>query len=165
NLTSKSDGHNCNPAVTLPNSPGERRVIEAPSPLQDRARYAPADSTAFFAAGPQLTQQWQATLTELSELNPAYGVILESLVRAQVQELFGGNVNLRNDLYPLFEGRYAALLGQGEAGYSLGLVMEHEDKTFVEVKLDKRSNGFYALVGKLNPQIKVVTLPDGSESR
>src|SRR5690606_23325193 len=53
-LNSKSDGLHFNTAVSLADSTGERRVIEATSPLQDMARYAPADSTAFFAAGPQL---------------------------------------------------------------------------------------------------------------
>lgn len=151
--------------LSLARPKGINEVFEMQVAADEMARYIPGDLTAAFATGPNLTEQWQATLTDLSHINPAYGVILESLVRAQVQELFGGNVNLRNDLYPLFEGAYAAVVAQEQAGYSIGLVVEHDDKGFVQVKLDKLLNGFYALVGQLNPQIKEVTLPDGSVSR
>jgi len=143
----------------------EKQEIGQQGSLEEMAQYIPYESAALFVAGPNLTQQWQNTLTQLSELNPAYGVVLESLVRAQVQDFFGGSVDLRNDLYPLFEGRYALALGQGENGFSVGMVVEHNDKGFAEVKLDKLLKGFYALVGKLNPQVKVVDLPDGTQSR
>lgn len=164
-LEEKNQGLLLSSWLPFASSAPEPRSEEKTRILKQMAKGIPAQSAALFTAGPNLTQQWQATLTDLSRMNPAYGVILESLVRSQVEALFGGNVNLRNDLYPLLEGRYAAVLDQAEAGYALGMVVEHEDQRFVEVKLDKLLNGFYALIGRLNPRIKEVSLPDGTQSR
>ena len=123
------------------------------------------DNIALYIGGANLEAEWQNTLETISNLNPAYGIILEGILRAQANNIFGGQIDLRNDLYPLFAGEYALALGQDEVGKTVSLILAHEDRDFAEAKLEKLSGGFRFLAAKFAPQIKVVELPDGTESR
>lgn len=119
---------------------------------------------AFYAGGTNLENEWQNTLESISNLNPAYGIILEGLLRAQVDKVFGQNIDLRNDLYPLFEGEYAFGLGKDGDHNKITLILGHEDKAFAERKLEKMSQGFKFIAAKFAPKISRITLPDGTES-
>lgn len=121
---------------------------------------------ALYLGGANLSREWQNTLETLGKLNPSYGVILEGIARAQVNKTFGDGVSLANDLYPLLEGEYALALEKLEDG-SLGikLLLRHTDRSFAEVKLQKLTEGFRHLAAQFSPTIKVVTLPDGTESK
>lgn len=123
------------------------------------------DNIALYIGGANLEAEWQNTLETISNLNPAYGIILEGLVRAQANNIFGGQIDLRNDLYPLFAGEYAVALGKGELGKEISLILAHEDRKFTETKMKKLAGGFKFLAAKFAPMIKVVELPDGTESR
>lgn len=127
--------------------------------------YIPEDGMATYIGGANLEAEWLNTLETISNLNPAYGVILEGMVRAQANEVFGSQIDLRNDIYPLFQGEYALSIGNGEKGKEISLILAHEDREFAETKLDKLSKGFRFLAAKFAPKVEVVTLPDGTESR
>jgi hypothetical protein len=127
--------------------------------------YIPEENVAIYIGGANLEAEWLNTLETISNLNPAYGVILEGMVRAQANEVFGAQVDLRNDIYPLFQGEYAVALGTNELGREISLILSHEDKGFAEKKLEKMSQGFKFLAAKFAPKVTVVTLPDGTESR
>ncbi|MBU0728044.1 DUF3352 domain-containing protein, partial [Patescibacteria group bacterium] len=128
--------------------------------------YIKSDDVALYIGGANLSDEWLNTLETISNLNPAYGVILESLIRAQVSNVFGDQVTLRNDLYPLFEGEYAIAIALGEDDeMNLSLILSHDDQDFVDAKLEKMMKGFRYLAAKFAPRLHVVTLPDGSESR
>jgi len=127
--------------------------------------YILEDNLALYIGGANLEAEWQNTLETISNLNPAYGIILEGIVRAQANNIFGGQIDLRNDIYPLFAGEYALSIGKDELGKSISLILAHNDKEFAETKLKKLSVGFKFLAAKFAPQIKVVQLPDGTESR
>ncbi len=118
-----------------------------------------------YVGGANLAAEWQNTLETISNLNPSYGVILEGLLRAQVSNVFGRDIDLRDDLYPLFEGEYALALKQNEDG-SLGikLIVGHDNDDFAEAKLDKLFNGFRLLAAQFAPKLEVFILPDGTES-
>ncbi|MFH0837936.1 MAG: DUF3352 domain-containing protein [Patescibacteria group bacterium] len=127
--------------------------------------YLPEKNVAMYIGGANLEAEWLNTLETISNLNPAYGVILEGMVRAQSNEVFGEQVDLRNDIYPLFEGEYALSVGTGENGREVSLILSHEDREFAEKKLEKLVQGFKFLAAKFAPKVEVVTLPDGTESR
>lgn len=127
--------------------------------------YIVDEDVALYIGGANLEAEWQNTLETISNLNPAYGVILEGIVRAQANEVFGSQVDLRNDLYPLFGGEYAVAIGKAPGGKSVSLILAHKDKEFAETKLKKMAQGFRFLAAKFAPKISVVTLPDGTESR
>lgn len=127
--------------------------------------YIPEENVAIYIGGANLEAEWLNTLETISNLNPAYGVILEGMVRAQANEIFGAQVDLRNDIYPLFQGEYALSVGTGKVGKEISLILSHEDRDFVEKKLEKMSQGFRFLAAKFAPKVVVVTLPDGTESR
>lgn len=120
---------------------------------------------ALYIGGANLSQEWQNTLSTISNLNPAYGIILESIVRAQVSNVFGRDVSLRNDFYPLFEGEYALAIGNTEDGLKdVRLILSNSDKSFAEKKLAKMMDGFKVLAARFAPKIHKVLLPDGTES-
>ncbi len=127
--------------------------------------YVLSDNLAFYFGGANLEAEWQNTLSTISNLNPAYGVILEGVIRAQISDIFGSEIDLRNDIYPLFEGEYAVAIGIKEGKKEVSLILSHSDKDFVKKKLKKLSQGFRFLASKFAPKVHLVTLPDGSESR
>lgn len=128
--------------------------------------YIASPNTALYIGGANLGAEWQNTLDTISELNPSYGIIMEGIVRAQVNRIFGEDVSLRNDLYPLFENEYA-LLAEHLEGDQLGLklILRHNDRNFAKVKLEKLLEGFETLAAQFAPKLKIITLPDGTESR
>ncbi|MBU1934566.1 DUF3352 domain-containing protein [Patescibacteria group bacterium] len=129
--------------------------------------YIGSENLALYIGGANLSDEWQNTLETISNLNPAYGIILESIIRAQVSKVFGDEVNLRNDLYPLFEGEYALAIGLDEESekINLSLILSHDNQEFVETKLEKLMDGFRYLAAQFAPKLNIVTLPDGTESR
>lgn len=131
----------------------------------DLTNYLLEDGVGIYIGGANLEAEWINTLETISNLNPSYGVILEGLVRAQADAVFGGEVDLRNDLYPLFQGEYALAVGTGETGKTVSLILSTDEREFAEKKLEKMAKGFKFLAAKFAPKISVVTLPDGTESR
>ncbi|MBN1258873.1 hypothetical protein JXA05_03905 [Candidatus Peregrinibacteria bacterium] len=128
--------------------------------------YVGSRGLALYLGGSDLAGEWKNTLESISNLNPAYGLILEGLFRAQVSRIFGDDVDLRNDIYPLLEGEYALTAGQSEKnGMDLRLIIGIENQEFILKKLDKLNRGFRMLAAKFSPRLRVVTLPDGTESR
>lgn len=128
--------------------------------------YIASEDIALYIGGANLSEEWINTLETISNLNPAYGVILESIIRAQATKVFGDQVDLRTDLYPLIEGEYALAIALGENDdLDLSLVLSHNDKSFVEAKTKKLMKGFRYLAAQFAPKLHVVTLPDGTESK
>ena len=127
--------------------------------------YIPEENVAVYIGGANLEAEWLNTLETISNLNPAYGVILEGMVRAQTNEVFGSQVDLRNDIYPLFQGEYALSVGTGKNGREISLILGSDDRKFAEKKLEKLAQGFRFLAAKFAPKVVSVTLPDGTESR
>ena len=119
-----------------------------------------------YIGGADLTEEWVNTLETLGNLNPVYGILLEGMLRAQFTDLFGAEITLRDDLYPLLEGEYALSLGKNEqGGWMIRLILENEDADFANIKLSKMMTGFQKLADRLTPRIHEVTLPDGTISR
>ena len=128
--------------------------------------YISSKDLALYIGGADLSQEWQNTLLTISNLNPAYGIILESIIRAQVTNVFGNEVSLRNDFYPLFEGEYALAISVKEDSLlDVSLILSSTDQDFAEVKLSKMMKGFKYLAAKFAPKLHTVTLPDGTISR
>ncbi len=133
----------------------------------DLADYLSADTVGLYLGGQNLENEWQNTLQTISNLNPAYGIIMEGLLRAQTDRVFGEGVDLRNDLYPLFANEYAFTFAEGEntGGRQISLLLAHDDRVFAEAKLEKMAEGFKSIAAHFTPKIHTVTLPDGTESR
>lgn len=153
---------NLNPAL-LPDGKGfsdDTRFVYQMTEFLD------AKGLALYAGGANLTEEWQNTLSTISRINPAYGIILEGVLRAQVTKIFGDGVDLRNDLYPLFQGEYALAVGVSDNDQlDVRLLLQHSDPDFAKVKLDKLSKGFRLLAAHFAPKLSIITLPDGTESR
>ncbi len=131
----------------------------------DLTNYISSKNLALYIGGANLSQEWQNTLSTISNLNPAYGIILESIINAQVTNVFGRDVSLRNDVYPLFEGEYALAIGNTEDNLKdVRLILSSSDQSFSEIKLAKMMIGFKYIAAKFAPKIHKVTLPDGTES-
>lgn len=130
------------------------------------ADYLSSKNTAAYIGGAQLSDEWENTLETISHLNPSYGLIMEGLLRAQINRIFGDDVNLRDDIYPLFEGEYAVALERLENDrMGLKLILKHTDQNFAKAKLEKLLDGFQLLAAQFAPKLTVFTLPDGTESR
>lgn len=128
--------------------------------------YIGSKNLAVYIGGANLSDEWQNTLETISQLNPAYGIILEGIIRAQVNRIFGDDVSLRNDIYPLFEGEYALAFESLENDQvGVKLILKHTDRDFAEIKLKKLLDGFQVLAAQFAPKLKLLTLPDGTESR
>lgn len=136
------------------------------------ADYIGSKRTAFYVGGANLSDEWENTLDSISHLNPAYGIILEGLLRAQLSKLFGETVSLRNDIYPLFNGEYAFVLEEAlpnedietVSPYGFKLILKHNNVNLAKAKLAKLLEGFSSLAAQYAPKIKSFELPDGTES-
>ncbi len=147
------------------------------------ADYIGTENLAVYVGGSNLSDEWENTLKTVSKLNPAYGVILEGVLRAQVSKVFSDQVSLRNDIYPIFNDEYALILEKiptfstksddkskntiVSKDFNLGikLILKHSDKKFAKIKADKLISGFKLIAAKLTPQLKIFKLPDGKENR
>jgi hypothetical protein len=138
---------------------------------KNRFTYGLADTIgskalAGYIGGSDLSAEWQNTLESLSQLNPTYGIILEGILRAQANKIFGEDVSLSDDLYPLFEGEYALAFENLEKGQlGVKLMLKHSDRAFADIKLKKLQAGFRLLAAQFSPRVKSVTLPDGTISK
>lgn len=131
--------------------------------------YIPEQGLALYIGGSNLSAEWQNTLKTVSRYNPAYGLILEGLVRAQFQQIFGKEVDLRNDFYPLIQNEYALVFAEDESSTenqpTVRLLLKHDNADFARAKLEKLKKGFEFLAAQFTPTLKIITLPDGTESR
>jgi hypothetical protein len=166
-LRQKPEGMQFNGLASL-----NKDLLSLASSGQDRLRFSyeltnqlSEEEAAIYMGGKNLSDEWQNTLKTLANMNPAYGILLESLLRAQVAQLFGDEVSLRDDLYPLFEGEYALSVGSEKKIPTYLLILSHQDEEFVGIKLEKLMKGFAFLSSRLAPKLEIVTLPDGTESR
>jgi hypothetical protein len=135
------------------------------------ADFIGSKNIAAYIGGANLTDEWENTLDTISNLNPAYGLILEGIVNAQLGKIFGDDVSLRDDIYPLFEGEYALVFedlapaDSSSAKLGIKLLLKHSDSNFAKIKLARLMEGYKALAAQFAPKLKVVTLPDGTESK
>jgi len=139
------------------------------------ADYIGSKNLAVYIGGANLSDEWQNTLETISNLNPAYGIIMEGILRAQVSKIFGDKVDLRNDIYPLFDNEYAVAFESiphvssvnNSETFTLGikLILKNDDRNFANTKLEKLLEGFKMLAAQFAPKLKVFTLPDGTESK
>ncbi|MFH1012314.1 MAG: DUF3352 domain-containing protein, partial [Candidatus Peregrinibacteria bacterium] len=110
--------------------------------------------------------EWESALKTLSELNPTYSILLEGAIQAQLNRLFGANVKLRDDIYPLFNGEYALdLFVTEDNNLGIQLILGHKNEKQIKEKMEKLAEGFSLLAAQFTPKIKTVTLPDGTLSR
>lgn len=153
---------NLNDSLLSLNHTGEDRVKFT----HDLSSLLHGETTGLYLGGANLAAEWQNTLETIAGLNPSYALILEAALRAQLEKIFGQNVDLRNDLYPLFEGEYAFGIGDLKDGnLAMKLLLTHKDREFVEIKMKKMMEGFRLLAAQFTPRIEVFTLPDGTETR
>ncbi len=130
------------------------------------SEFMPAENLGLYLGGADLSAEWKNTLAKTAKLNPAYGILLEGLIRAQVNRIFGNQVNLENDIYPLFKGEYALGFGPKKDGaMAVELLLTQTDPAGVKTKLAKLADGFSLLAAQFTPQVVTVTLPDGTVSR
>lgn len=138
------------------------------------AQFIPPQSLAAYIGGSNLTEEWQNTLENISHFNPAYGIILEGLLRAQLNKLFGDEVSLRDDVYPLFKGEYAFTVENSvenetseanSSNLSFKLILRHNDIEFTQAKLEKLAEGFRFLGAQFSPKLRTFILPDNTESK
>lgn len=125
----------------------------------------PSEGLALYLGGLDLRAEWDNALATLGRLHPAYGVILEGLLRAQIGRLFGADVSLENDIYPLFKNEYGLTFSLREGQMRAELILAHDDRALMEEKMEKLSQGFALLSAQLIPRIKETPLPDGTLSR
>ncbi len=142
------------------------RPASGQPPAYELTRFLPAEKLLFYMGGANLEGEWLNTLETLSQLNPAYGLIVEGLLRARAEAMFGSGVSLRNDIYPLLKGQYALALSRASDGsLAVSLLLSHRDRDFADIKLGKLFEGFRTLAGQHTPKTLTVTLPDGTEAR
>ncbi len=127
--------------------------------------YIPDKDIALYIGGTNLADEWQNTLETITNLNPAYGIILEGLLRNVTDRIFGRNVDLQNDIYPLFKGEYAIAIGKGDGKGRISLVLAGNDKDFALAKLEKMAEGFKFLAARFSPKIYTIELQDGTQSK
>ena len=128
--------------------------------------YISSENIIGYIGGANLSDEWQSTLETIANLNPAYAIIFEGILRGQVSKIFGSEVTLRNDLYPLFEGEYALAFSEQENGQiGTQLLLGHNDADFTKAKMEKLAKGFKLLAAKFAPRVHTVLLPDNTESK
>lgn len=130
----------------------------------DLTPYIYADTLGMYLGGTNLTQVFQKILNAWDEVTPYFSIILEGMLRAQIQNYLGDQVSLEEDFYPLFMNHYALELNLDSETFlpQIKIILQTTDLVKILPILDKLYEGFYNQSGKYMPQIEKTTLPDGS---
>lgn len=144
-MTRRADG---TPSVDLENYDGAL------------AKNFPASPLAFFG-GQNFAAQFDDFSGLFTAVHPSGAAIVEGMVRAQIEQLFGSGDLLASDIKPLLQNEY----GVGLYGNDFIFEVNGESNKALEDHADAIKNSFLESGAVWQPVIKEVTLPDGTTGK
>ncbi|MBU1018949.1 MAG: DUF3352 domain-containing protein [Patescibacteria group bacterium] len=123
----------------------------------DLAKYIPENPT-FFWGGYDLHSELDHLETLLNQFHSSAGIIFEAILRGKVQEYFGSNTSLEEDVYPMLGEEFALAAYEGEYLALIAL----QDIESQQIHIDTLKKGFLEQQIYSDPYIQTYTLEDGS---
>lgn len=118
-----------------------------------------------FAGGHDMTKELKR-VEELFKAGTRTGaLIFEGLLDAQKEKYFGKDIDLKQDIYPLFEGEYLLTVENNFEKPDVSLYLELKDENVDLPKLEKVVTAFIRTSGIFSPKVQDVTLPDGTRGK
>lgn len=116
----------------------------------------------FVAAGHDLTKELSRLEDIFKSGTKTPALVFDGILEAQKETYFGSELDLREDLYPLFTGEYLLTVEGSleEPVTSLFIKMDNKDSQLP--KLEKAVAKFTEVSGIFTPRVQEVTLPDGT---
>lgn len=124
------------------------------------AEKMPSKPLAFFG-GENFTEQFDVFSQLFTTVHPSGAAIVEGMVRAQIQQLFGAGDLLESDVKPLLENEYGIALYVGDSGMDFVIAINGDDETLAQ-HADTLKKNFIESGAVWQPVITEVTLPDGT---
>ncbi len=122
-----------------------------------------ADMTALLAQ-PQAEIEW--AMEYLDKTDPAFAYYLRGQIRTFLQDIFGNDISLENDILPLFENQVAlALFPKNGAGYDFLVALDTDDALFAAAKKEKLLAALQTAAATFVPRILEHVLEDGTVIR
>lgn len=116
----------------------------------------------FVAGGHDLTKELSRIEDLFKSGTKTPALVFEGLVEAQKQRYFGKDIDLRQDIYPLFTGEYLVAVENSFEDPTVSLLMELSDNSASVSRFDKIVNSFIQVSGVFSPRVQEVELPDGT---
>ncbi len=122
-------------------------------------------SPVLLAGGYDLTKEFQRIEELFDASSGASTVMFDGFLESQKQKYFGNTISLKNDIYPLFKGEYLLTVGNSFEQPQIVLSLEMTDKENNLSKMEKLIDAFVKTSGIFSPQVRTVTLPDGTAGK
>lgn len=125
----------------------------------------PIKNASMYFGGIDFQHQFDSTREMLAEINPAFAIIAEGILDAQVQKYLGPDINLRDDILPLFSDEYALTIAwDGNSIYPVvSLLLQSKNEEEDVGRMQKLFKALEALTASLIPKVETITLPDGTK--
>ncbi|NJP04005.1 DUF3352 domain-containing protein, partial [Candidatus Gracilibacteria bacterium] len=130
------------------------------------AQFAAQDSL-FFMNGIGLYEKYQHTKSFLSQLHPQFGIILDGVMRAETQKIFGEEFDFEEDFLAHTHGQYALILDFKDPlkpFTHFTLLTEFSNGSEEETQSHLQDIVQFAQ-GKFSPKVVEIELPDGTTRR
>lgn len=111
--------------------------------------------------GMNLEKQLKRIADVLGKGSEASMMIFEGLLEAQKNVYFGQNISLQSDIYPLIDNEFMLALYEGDTP-RVEVVLELDDEADSMEKIKKIVDGFVKENAVFKPEIREVTLEDGT---
>jgi len=127
------------------------------------AEYINPEKSFLYLGGSDLMGFFDKNSQILDEYNAPLNLILESLIRDKIVDLFGESIDFKRDILALFENDYTFSFSYDDNHkLHFSTYIEITDPRFVETKLKELVSVFSKNASFMNPTVKKRTLPDGT---
>lgn len=137
--------------------------IEYPTKYQGNLLALANEGTLFFTGGHDVARELSRLETIFQGGTNASPFTFEGILEAQKERFFGKDINIKEDIYPLLLGEYLLTM-EGtlqKPVINFFLKLDPENRNRFETLL----TAFIKAGGIFSPEVKEVTLPDGTKGR
>ncbi len=91
--------------------------------------------------------------------------LFDGILQAQKDKYFGKDISLESDVYPLLQNEYLVTVENNFEQPVVSVFMNLTDKNLDTVRIEKLASAFIKTRAIFSPEIKEVTLPDGTKGQ
>lgn len=137
--------------------------IEYPTKYQGGLLSLANEGTLFFTGGHDVTRELSRLETLFQSGTNASALTFDGLLEGQKEHYFGKDISLKDDIYPVLNGEYLVAVDGTlqKPVFNFFLKLEPDNRG----RFDKLLTAFIKTGGIFSPQVKEVTLPDGTKGQ
>lgn len=123
------------------------------------------ENSIFFAGGHDLYKELKRIGEIFSKGTSIDSTLFNGILEAQKNKYFGKDIAFESDIYPLLKNEYLMTIENNFEQPVVSVFMNLSDKNDDMIRVEKLVNAFINKRAIFSPQIKEVTLPDGTKGQ